>query len=91
MHYLLQGLVVQTGTVAGFSPFGFTSPLKEFDQLVRCTGLDGPFQGRASVLVFDVDGLLGRVSEQGSGDLAHAVGLAASALDGVVRFGVVSA
>ena len=88
---LLEGLMVQTRTDAGLPPVGLTSLLEELDQLVRGVSLNGAFQGRAPVLVFDVDGLLGRVSKEDPGDLAHAADLVSPALDGVMSVGVVSA
>lgn len=83
--------MVQTRTDAGLPPVGLTSLLEELDQLVRGVSLNGAFQGRAPVLVFDVDGLLGRVSKEDPGDLAHAADLVSPALDGVMSVGVVSA
>ena len=83
--------MVQTGAVTGLAPVGLARLLKKFYELVGCVCFDGSFKGRVSVLIFDVDSLLGRVSEQGPGDLTHAVDLVSPAFDGVVSLGVVSA
>ena len=55
--------MVQAGAVAGLAPVGLARLLEELDELVRRSGLDGPLEGRATVLAFDVDGLLGGVGE----------------------------
>ena len=83
--------MVQAGAVAGLAPVGLARLLEELDELVRSAGLYGQLEGRATVLVFDVDGLLGGVCEQGADDLEHALRLVSPALDGVVRCAVVPA